>query len=247
MALIAVVGATVSPLRGDPVADPTTALSDELRSLLVQFVPSPLFEDNSHWGHQREVVRGLVWRGQGLRVHAEAQTSLKNDGLWWRVRVETPTLADSLVFQIRDLQKPSPERMQFTAFIAFDARIIYDRERWMAGVRTWAGSIEGRVRVKLTLRCEAVTRLETTGKLLPDAVFRLHVLESDFGYENLRIEHVAGFGGDLAKILGEAIHSGIRQWHPSIERNLIAKANAAILKGGDTKEVRVSLSKLFSR
>jgi hypothetical protein len=235
------------PLRAQPALDPTKALSGELRALLLQFIPSPLYEDTSHWGQQREVVRGIVWRGKGLNVHPEAQKSLKNDGVWWKVRVETPNLADNLVFELRDVQKPDPERMLFTAFIAFDADINYDREVWRAGLRTWAGSITGRVHIKLTLHCEATTRLEKTGKLLPDAVFRLRVVHSDFGYDNLKINHIAGLGGDMAKLLGEAIRSGIHQWHPSIERNLIDKANAAILKGGDTKEVRISLSRLFGK
>jgi hypothetical protein len=32
-----------------------------------------------------------------------------------------------------------------------------------------------------------------------------------------------------------------------MERDLLAKANAAIVKAGDTKEVRVSLSKLLEK
>jgi hypothetical protein len=236
-------GTALSGLSGDP----TAALAGELRSLVVQFVPSPLFEDHSHWGQQREVVRGLVWRGSGLRIHAQPQKSLKNDGLWWRVKVDAPNLRNSLVLDLRDVHSPEPGRLLFTAFISFDTEINYDRERWRAGLRTWAGSIRARARVKLTLRCEVLSRLEAKGKGLPDVVFRMRVVGSDFQYDNLKVEHLAGLGGDLAEILGEALHSGINQWRPSLERNLIAKANAAIVKGADTKEVRISLSRLLGK
>src|SRR5258708_1826384 len=65
-------------------------LAASLRGMLLTFLPSPLFVDNSHWDQQREVVRGLKWKGSGLDFHAESQRSLKNDGLWWRVRVTAP-------------------------------------------------------------------------------------------------------------------------------------------------------------
>jgi hypothetical protein len=37
----------------------------------------------------------------------------------------------------------------------------------------------------------------------------------------------------------------LTQWRPSIEKDALAKANAAIIKAGQHKEVRLSLAKLF--
>jgi hypothetical protein len=37
----------------------------------------------------------------------------------------------------------------------------------------------------------------------------------------------------------------VTQWRPSLERDLLEKANAAIVKAGENKEVRLSLAKLF--
>ena len=55
------------------------------------------------------------------------------------------------------------------------------------------------------------------------------------------IEHTAGVGGDAAKILGELLIDAIKQAKPELERDLLNKANAAIVKAADTKEVRLSL------
>jgi hypothetical protein len=99
--------------------------------------------------------------------------------------------------------------------------------------------------VKLTLHCEAITKVVPGGALLPDAVFRLRVLHSDFRYDNLVVEHTAGVGGEAAKLLGEALHGGLRRLKPSLERSLLARANAAVVKAGDTQEVRLSLSNLL--
>jgi hypothetical protein len=81
--------------------------------------------------------------------------------------------------------------------------------------------------------------------LVPDLVFRLHIAKAECSYDNMVVEHVAGVGGTTARLLGEAIRGGLKQWHPSIERNLMAKLNAAVTKAGDSREVRISLGKLI--
>jgi hypothetical protein len=73
------------------------------------------------------------------------------------------------------------------------------------------------------------------------------VLQADLNYDHLVVEHMAGVGGDAAKVLGEAVYATVRGLRPSLERNLLAKANAAIVKAGDTREVRVSLLSLLGK
>lgn len=220
------------------------ALAGSLRGLMVKALPSPLYEDARHWGQQKE-VQEIKWRGQGFHVHPEKIKVMKNDGRWWKVRATADRLADTLVLDLRDARIVEPGRMTFTSFISFDTHAEYDRQTWRQGRRTYSGSIRARLRVKLTLHCEATVQLDSGGGLLPDAVFRLRVLQAESGYDNLVVEHFAGLGGEAAKLIGDAAHRSIQEWRPSMERDLLAKANAAIVKAGDTKEVRVSLSKLL--
>jgi hypothetical protein len=243
--------AAVSPIAFDPSAalggNSPAELGTSLRGILLSFLPTPLYEDHKHWGGQKEVTRGLKWKGEGFDFHAEPQRSLKNDGLWWRVKVTAPDVEHSLVFDVRDVQKPEPGKMTFTAFISFGTDIEYERQRWDAGTRLFSTSIRGRARVNLSLRCECISRLEDKGKLLPESVFRLRVTSSDFHYDDVVFEHVAGVGGEAAKLIGEAARANLRIWRPSLEHRLIDKANAAIVKAGDTKEVRIGIGKLFER
>jgi hypothetical protein len=60
-------------------------------------------------------------------------------------------------------------------------------------------------------------------------------------------EHVAGVGGELAEWIGDAGHNLMKHIKPSIEHHLLEKANAAIVKAADTKEVRISLTKWFAK
>ncbi len=235
------------PGRGRAADVPVAELSSNLRGLVVQFLPNPLLDDAKHWGGQKDVANGITWRGKGLKVHPEVQYKPKNHGSWWRVRVTSPGNGDSLVMQLRDLQQPEAGRMTFTAFLSLNTDVEYERQEWDEGTRLYSSSVRARMRVALTLQCEATSRLEPKGKGLPDVVFRLRVVKSDFRYEDLVVEHVAGLGGSAAKLIGEAARASVKQWHPSLERHLLDKANAAILKGGDTKEVHVALSKLFGK
>jgi hypothetical protein len=222
------------------------ALAGALRGFVIKSLPAPVYEDLHHWGLQKPVPE-IKWRGKGIHVHPEKRVVLKNDGRWWKVRVTADRLPDTLVFDLRDARPLEPGRMTFTTFVSFDTHVEYERQTWHDGRRTYSGSIRARLRVRLTLHCEATGRLDGNGGLLPDAVFRLRVLHAESGYDNLVVEHIAGLGGEAAKLLGDAARGSIKQWRPSMERELLARLDAAIVKAGDTKDVRVSLSKLLSK
>ena len=78
---------------------------------------------------------------------------------------------------------------------------------------------------------------------------RLHALVArsveDFHAAAEALIRLLALENEPPEIIGELGQTLIKQWKPSIERDLLAKANAAILKAGEQKEVRVSLSKLL--
>ncbi len=221
------------------------ALAGSLRGFVIKAMPTPLFEDTRNWNLQKPVTE-IKWRGKGLQAHPEKVEVMKNDGRWWKVRVTADRLPDTLVFDLRDAKQVEPGRMTFTAFISFDTHVEFDRQVWHSGTRTYSGSIRARLRVRMTMQCEATARLDGGG-LLPDAVLRLRVLQAESGYDNFVVEHIAGMGGEAAKVLGDAAKGSVKKWRPTMERELLARADAAIVKAGDTKEVRVSLSKLLAK
>lgn len=245
LAATGIQAAPVTPTSPSPPALPSAgALASSLRGLMLQFIPAPLYEDHSHWDQKKEVEE-IKFRGKGLKVKAEKVKVMKNHGVWHKVLVTAPLIDRTLVCDVRNLQPIDPERIRFTVFLALNAQVEYDRQRWDKGNRLWSGSVRARMRVLLTLNCEVQTRMETGNHVLPDMVCRMRVLSSDLKYDNLVVTHVPGVGGDLAKALGDGIHSAIKQLHPSLERKMLERANAAIVKAADTKEVRVSLSKLL--
>jgi hypothetical protein len=207
----------------------TAALAGNLRGLILDFFPDPILEDARHWGLKKRGLGGK-WR---------------NDGRWYKVRIAGRNVRDTLVVDLRDLRQPGKGVTTFRLFVSFDASLVLHRQTWKAGLRLYSGETRARCRVRLTLDCEALTKFEKTKNFLPDAVFRLRVVRSDLGYDNVVVEHTAGVGGDAAEILGDFLIGGLRQWKPSLERKLREKANAAIVKAADTKEIRVNLLDVF--
>jgi hypothetical protein len=230
----------------EPPPDLSTpeGLARTLRGYIVQSLPPVLYEDSHNWGQQKLVTRGIEWKGAGNPL-PKAQKSHKNHGVWRRTHVTPVTPAATLDLQIHDMKRVDPTRLSFTAVLAMDLRFEAERQRWRAGVRTWSGSYRARTRVYLTLACELTSRLESSGGVLPDLVFRFRVLRSDVRYDHFVTEHVVGVGGELAEWIGDAGHNLLKAVRPSLERNLLEKANAAIVRAADTKEVRVSLGKWF--
>ena len=121
---------------------------------------------------------------------------------------------DTLVLDLRNVQVAEPGRLTFTVFISFDARVEYTRQRWEAGVKLFDASARARFRIKLTLDGEATARLDSSALILPDAVFRLRITRSQLKYDNFVLEHIAGVGGEAAKLFGQAAqHNSTRGRH----------------------------------
>lgn len=220
------------------------AVAVALRPLILDFLPKPLYEKSDNWGHTTMAFDHLSWR----RLHPQVVKAPKNDGTWRKTRVTARDPAHSLEFQLSQLQFEGMDRQTFRAFLALAVNVEHEEEIWEKGLRLYRDTTEGRLRIKAQLNVEATMRLEANDKsFVPDAVFRLRVTKADVSYDNLVVEHIAGIGGTGARLVGEALRSTLKQWKPSIERELLARANAAIVKAADTREVRLGLGALFGK
>lgn len=218
------------------------ALAGTFRGLLVHHVPAVLFEDKKSWGQQRSAANGVTWHG----IKPELQKKPKNHGQWQKVTVWALNLPQTLVFDMHNL-KQGKDAADFQSYLSFDARAEIERQNWRSGVRLASNSVKARFRVRLTMNCQVTSRfVKQKSSLVPDVVFRLRVVNAQLQYDNLVFEHVAGMGGEMAQLLGKGLQGGLRFFHPDLEAELLSKGSAAIVKTADTKEVRVSLSKLLS-
>jgi hypothetical protein len=217
-------------------------LAANLRELLIQELPDPLWEEQPGWGRTASAAAGLKWKGRGLQGHPEIVHENKNQGTWRKIRVSAVDLPRSLAFDIRDIRSLDQGRTQFDVSISFDARMDATQQNWSKGIKLYDGSLRARFRVKMNLQCEAATRVESKGALVPDVIFRLRVTQADINYDHFVTEHIAGLGGNGARLLGDALQKALRPW---LQKRVLPKADAAIVKAADTKEVRLSLASIM--
>ncbi|HEV2946016.1 MAG TPA: hypothetical protein VGX70_01485 [Gemmataceae bacterium] len=218
-------------------------LAANLRDLLIQEFPEPLFEDQKNWGRTASVVSGVVLKVKGLNIHPEVKRQEKNHGTWRKIRVTGLDLPKTLTFDIRDVRKLDQGRTQFNVAVTFNARMDGSQQNWSSGIKLYDASLRARFCVKLSLVCETTSRIEPIeGWLVPDFVFRLRVTQAKADYDHFVTDHIAGLGGEAAKLLGDALQKILR---PALEKKLLPKASAAIVKAADTKEIRVSWGSLM--
>lgn len=231
--------------RPDPVD--VKALERTVRDLLLKNLPDPIVQSASGWGKQKDGVVGVYFQRDGLALRSERVRGMRNDGVWRRVSVRAVNPQQSLAVAVTDAAFPEPGRATFTTMIGTDCDLKFEQQLWRNGTRLYSGETRGRCHAAVLLKCEVASRTETKpGSLLPDVVFRVRVTEAQLFYEKVVVEHTAGVGGDAAKVLGEAFLDFVKRAKPDLERDLLAKANAAIMKAADSKEIRVSFESLWT-
>jgi hypothetical protein len=242
--------ATHAPASGQvrPTQAETEQLARTLRELLLKHLPDPIVEASPGWGQQRECTVGYRFHREGGRLRTEVLKGMRNDGPWRKFRVRSPNAGESLKLAIRDVESPEAGKLTFTALITTDCDFQFEQQIWANGIRLYSGETRGRFKAGLILKCEAINRLETKpGSLLPEWVFRVRATEAELHHDKIVVEHTAGFGGDTARLIGDVVLLVVKQVKPNLERDLLAKANAAIVKAADTKDVRLSMSQLFKK
>jgi hypothetical protein len=222
-----------------PIPSSESELAATLRSLALQHMPTPLYAQEKDWGRTKLIPVPRIRNGQFKTVRVP-----KNDGHWRKIHVEALNPRDTLVVDVRDVVRPAAGVMNFTLHAAMDVRFNVTQEHWENGLKLYGTSVRARARIQATMKCTVETQAELKD-FIPEFALIVKVTEAKTSYDNLVVEHIAGIGGDGAKLLGGAAHDMIQQWKPSWERALLDKANAAILKAAGHKEYRVSLDRLW--
>jgi hypothetical protein len=232
------IAAAPKPAPPSPSLD---ALASALRDLLRHSLPQTLYEGSFNWGHTRVVPYAVHWHG----LRPEVIKGPRNDGVWRKVRLTGRDLDHTLVVRLADLKYIEKEKMTFRSLLSFQAGIEMEQQVWESGVRLYSGSTRARMHVYLLMNCESTIRLESSKSFIPDIIVRLRVVKAELTYDDLVVEHIAGIGGTGAKLLGDALHDIVKQARPALERELLAKASAAIVQNGDTREIRLGISSLM--
>lgn len=229
--------------RTDPAA--AEALARVLRQLLQGNVPDPLVQTHQDWGRQVAVTVTRRYR-DGLRVWTEPLRELRNDGHWRRLTVRVPR-PDQITLAVTELVPTRPGCWRVTVGVTAErVDLRFEQQLWRNGLRLYSGETRAHCRGGLLLTAEVVVRTHyPKGALLPEVTVRVRATEARIVYENLVVDHTAGLGGDAAKALGEMLLRAVKAFQPDLERELLTRANEAVVKAAGTREFKASLDRLL--
>ena len=224
----------------------TEFLSKQFTKLLLKNLPEPLIEAPDGWGVQKEVSIGIEWERRGaIRFRPKAMKDTRNDGHWKKVTITADKPEDSLKLKIKDVRADGNKTL-FDVYLGLDVKVLYEQQMWAFGKRMYAGETRAKCRADLTLTVELTDKLEYKPMAtLPDYILKPSVTKADLTYRDLEVEHTLGLGGDAAKVLGKGFVEILKVVKPNMEKDMLDKANKAIVKAAENKEIRIEFESLL--
>ncbi len=222
------------------------ALTKVLRELLKKNLPDPVTKSNHNWGHQKAVTTTVLHR-DGFRFWTEQVQEMKNDGTWRRAEIRIPD-QDKIAVAVTELTHPEDGKMFVTvSAVAERVDLHFEQQIWTNGLRLYGGETRGHCKGALTLKAEVITKTEfKPGSFFPNISLKLQVTKAEVFYEKLVVDHTAGLNGEAAKAIGDLTIQIVKAIKPNLEKDLLEKADAAIVKAAQKKELTLTLDKLMA-
>lgn len=229
-----------------PTAAEAAGIAKLMREMALQKMPDPLLKADDGWGKQKEFAVGKVMLRNPNRL-PEAPKQLFNDGMWRRFTVTARDPAETLGIGITEMTRPTDNQMLVTINVAMDINFRMEQQLWVRGRQLYSGETRGHCKGAVQLKAKVDHKTEfKPGSLLPDVALTITTTDAKLFYDKLVIDHTAGLDGEDAKKVGDFVIDTIKTVMPDLEKQLLEKGNAAIVKAAGTKEVKLQLDKLIS-
>jgi hypothetical protein len=228
-----------------PKPEEVAAISRLMRDMALKHMPDPLLKANHTWGKQKEFAVGRVMLRNPNKVGPAMPRELFNDGLWRRFTVTARDPAETFAIGIPELVRPAEDTMLITINVAMDINFRMEQQLWKRGLQLYSGETRGHCKGGVQLKAKVVHRLEfKPGTLVPDVVLKITTTEAKLFYDKIVIDHTAGLDGEDARAMGDLVIDLVKSIKPDLEKELLERGNAAIVKAAGTREIRLELDKL---
>lgn len=243
------IGFVLMALTSPSQADDTLALAGVVKQIVVKHLPTPAVTSARNWNQQKDVtVRVNAVREGPLKWKFDPVKERRNDGHWTRISLSIVEPARNLSIELKDITTPKSGKTFFRATLAAPVTFKFEQQIWKARLRLYSGETRGRFEAKVVMNCETISMTSwAPNKLLPTQLFQVSVTKADVAANGIKIEHTAGLGGDGAEKLGDATLAAIKLLKPDIEADLRDRANKAIVKAGQSREVRLDFEKMLRK
>ena len=231
--------------QSSPSADP--ALTVLVRDQLIQHMPRLLAETDESWGKQSDVTVGmkLVCTGT-FSCRLEPQRAIRNEGHWHRLKIAARDPQNTMLVSLSNMKSEESGRMTFDATISTLVELNCEQQLWKSGICLLSTETRARATAGVRLQCEATNRFDfQPGTVVPELVLRFRVTHADVFVNGIVVERTLGMNGMAARTIGEMVKKLVKRFQPDLERKMLDRANEAVLKAADTKEIRIGFQKLL--
>jgi hypothetical protein len=229
-----------------PRPEEVAAISKLLYEMAMKKMPDTLVKANDGWGKQKEYAVGKVMLRNSGRLPPEAPRVVVNDGLWRRFTVAPREPEKTFGVGIAELVRPEPDKMLVTINVAMEINFRMEQQLWKRGHMLYSGETRGHCKTAVQLKATVVHKTEfKPGSLLPEVALKITTTDAKIFYDKIYIDHTAGIDGPDAQALADTVIDLVKSVMPTLERDLLEKGNAAIVKAAGTREVRVEIDKLM--
>jgi hypothetical protein len=229
-----------------PKPEEVAAISRLMRDMALKHMPDPLLKANHNWGKQKEFAVGRVMLRNPNRVGPEMPRELFNDGLWRRFTITARDPAETFGIGITELVRPADDTLLVTINVAMDINFRMEQQLWKRGLQLYSGETRGHCKGGVQLKATVSHKLEfKPGSLVPDVILKITTTDAKLFYDKLVIEHTAGLDGADAQAVADWVLDLVKKIKPDLEKELLEKGNAAIVKAAGTKEIKLQLDKLI--
>ena len=204
-------------------------------------------KSNDGWGKQKEYAVGKVMLRRPDKLPPDAPREIVNDGLWRRFTVSARDPEKTLAIGITRIEPHGRrDKLVATVNVVMDINFRMEQQLWKRGHELYSGETRGHCQAAVRLKATVVHKTEfKPGQFLPEIALKITTTEAKLWYDKLVIDHTAGLDGEDAKAVGDFVIDTIKSTMPELEKQLLEKGNAAILKAAGTKEFKVELDKLM--
>lgn len=229
-----------------PPADP--ALTVLVRDQLIQYMPILLAETHESWGKQSEVTVGMkLVRTGAFSCRLEPQYAIRNEGHWHRLKIAARDPQNTMLLSLSNMKSEESGRMTFDATMSTLVELNFEQQLWKSGIRLIGTETRARATAGVRLQCEATNRFDyRPGTVVPELVLRFRVTHADVFVNDIVVERTLGMNGMAARTIGETVQKLVKRFQPDLERKTLDRANEAVLKAADTKEIRIGFQKWFA-
>lgn len=228
-----------------PKLEEVAGFTKIMRELALQHMPTPLVAAEDGWGKQKEFAVGKVLLRNPAKAGPEMPREKFNDGMWRRFTVSARDPVKSLGIGITELVKPADDTMNVTLNVAMDINFRMEQQLWVRGRQLYSGETRGHCRGAVQIKAVVVQKLNfKPGSVVPEVTVKVTVTDAKIFYDKIIIDHTLGLDGESAEKAGDLVIDLVKAVKPDLEKELLEKGNAAIVKAAGTKEFKVQLDKL---